>query len=83
MKLLLLAAAAVALSGCATADQKAFYADIQGCQRHYIGSVSAGGVIVAPGFSGSIDVTCEPLAITKANAAKIKADAPAGVVPGK
>jgi hypothetical protein len=75
MKLPILASlAAVALTGCATADQKAFYKDIEGCQRHYIGSVSAGGVVVAPGFSGSIDVTCDPLLMTKANAAKVKGE---------
>ena len=79
MKLLTLAAAAVAvsLSGCATADQKAFYKDIEGCTRHYTGSISAGGIVVAPGFSGSVDVQCDPLLVTKANAAKIKAEATA------
>lgn len=61
-------------SGCATQDQKAFYKDIEGCTRHYTGSVSAGGVVIAPGFSGSIDVQCDPLLMTKANAAKIKAE---------
>lgn len=61
-------------SGCATQDQKAFYKDIEGCTRHYTGSVSAGGIVVAPGFSGSIDVQCDPLLMTKANAAKIKAE---------
>ncbi len=70
----LLAASAIALSGCATQDQKAFYRDIQGCSRSYKGSVSAGGIVVAPGFTGSIDVQCDPLLMTKANAAKIKAE---------
>lgn len=74
---LALVVAGVVLSGCASADQKAFYKDIEGCSRHYIGSVSAGGVVVAPGFSGSIDVTCDPLVVTKANAAKIKDADPA------
>lgn len=69
-----LATTAVLLSGCATQDQKAFYKDIEGCTRHYTGSVSAGGIVVAPGFSGSIDVQCDPLLMTKANAAKIKAE---------
>lgn len=69
-----LAATAALLSGCATQDQKAFYKDIEGCTRHYTGSVSAGGVVVAPGFNGSIDVQCDPLLMTKANAAKIKAE---------
>lgn len=70
----LVTAAALALGGCATQDQKAFYKDIEGCTRHYTGSVSAGGIVVAPGFSGSIDVQCDPLLMTKANAAKIKAE---------
>jgi hypothetical protein len=30
--------------------------------------------VVAPGFSGSVDVQCDPLLMTRANAAKIKAE---------
>jgi len=67
-------ALSVLLGGCATADQKAFYRDIEGCSRHYLGTVSAGGIMVAPGFTGSVDVQCDPLLMTKANAAKIKAE---------
>lgn len=66
--------AAAALGGCATQDQKAFYKDIEGCSRHYQGSVSAGGIVVAPGFTGSVDVQCDPLLMTTANAARIKAE---------
>jgi hypothetical protein len=74
LKLIICAVLALSLSACATQDQKAFYKDIEGCSRHYTGSVSAGGIVVAPGFSGSVDVQCDPLLMTKANAAKIKAD---------
>jgi hypothetical protein len=74
MKIIIALAAAAMLAGCATQDQKAFYKDIEGCSRHYTGSVSAGGIVVAPGFTGSIDVQCDPLLMTKANAAKIKAE---------
>jgi hypothetical protein len=70
------AALALSLSACATADQKAFYKDIEGCQREYTGSVSA-GVLQGGGFTGSVHIQCDPLLMTKANAAKVKAEAPA------
>lgn len=67
MKPIILIPALLALAGCATADQKAFYKDIEGCQREYQGSVSA-GVLQPGGFTGSVHITCDPLLITKANA---------------
>lgn len=72
--LIVAAAAAVMLSGCASADQKAFYKDIQGCSREYTGAISAGVLAGGGGFTGSVHVTCEPLLMTRANAAKIKGE---------
>ena len=73
MRVLLIVAAGVALTGCATADQKAFYKDIEGCSREYTGAIAA-GVLQGGSFTGSIHVQCEPLLMTKANAAKIKSE---------
>lgn len=71
--IIIIAAATVSLSGCATADQKAFYKDIEGCSREYTGAISA-GVLQGGGFTGSVHINCDPLLMTKANAAKIKGE---------
>ena len=56
-RLLILAAAAVALSGCGTTGGKAILDNLQGCERHYNGVVSAG--VMQPGsFSGSVKIDC-------------------------
>lgn len=70
---ILCAAALLGLSACSTVDQKNFYKDIEGCSREYTGAIAA-GVLQGGSFTGSVHVTCEPLLMTKANAAKIKAE---------
>ena len=54
MKILLIGAAALVLSGCQTA-----LAGIQKCERHYVGTVS-GGVIQPTVLAGTADIKCCP-----------------------
>jgi hypothetical protein len=56
MKILAVLALALALAGCATADTRAILDNLQGCERHYNGVVSAG--LVGAGFSGSVKIDC-------------------------
>lgn len=57
MKIILALAATLELAGCATADKAAILENLQGCERHYNGVVSA-GVLGGAGFSGSVKIDC-------------------------
>jgi hypothetical protein len=52
------AVACLSLSACASANTGKLLENLQGCERHYDGVVSAG--IANTGFSGSIKVDCLP-----------------------
>lgn len=60
MSLKLLAGAALAclLAGCNTTSQTKLLDNLQGCERHYDGAVSAG--MTGGQFSGTIKVDCVP-----------------------
>lgn len=61
MKLVALVFAALALAGCGTAGAvnsdtaKAFFQDIQTCDRHYSGSISPTGI----GSGASVQIDCK------------------------
>lgn len=52
----ILLAACVMLSGCAAADRQAVLTNLQGCERHYLGTVNAGPLNA--GFNGSVQIDC-------------------------
>lgn len=47
---------AFGLAGCASADRQAVLHNLEGCERHYLGTVSGG--VVGAGFSGSVRIDC-------------------------
>lgn len=81
MKRFICIAACVALAAFATpvlAAQNELLKDVQGCTRHYDGSVAA-GVLNPVNLTGTLKIDCDPLEITKANAAAIKAKSDAEI----
>lgn len=64
MTYLALALCASAISGCAGIDTKPLLLNLQGCERHYDGVVSAG--LGNTGFTGKIRVDCTPAPQTAA-----------------
>jgi len=56
LALALAAVAALALGGCATNDKMAVLSNLQGCERHYNGAVSAG--VMNAGFTGTVQIDC-------------------------
>lgn len=53
---LVIAALATALVGCSTITQEQVLKNLQGCERHYLGTVSGG--ITGSGFSGAVRIDC-------------------------
>lgn len=66
-------AAAVALSACSTTTTGQMLNNLQGCERHYDGAVSAG--MTGGQFSGTVKVDCVP------EAAKVGTIVPAAASP--
>jgi hypothetical protein len=66
--------AAVALSGCAS-QGAAVLNDLQGCHRHYVGSISPGNVMAPIAFNGAVEIDC-PVGITTGVLVKPAPDAP-------
>jgi hypothetical protein len=68
MKTLLVAggacALALALSGCSTAGQQQVLTNLQGCERHYDGTISAG--MTGGQFAGTVKIDCPHAAVTVA-----------------
>lgn len=60
IRLIALGAVAVALSGCTTIRSDQVLQNLEGCSRHYNGAVSVG---VGGGFTGTVQIDCEPRAI--------------------
>lgn len=58
-RILALAAAALALSGCGSLAGQQVLTNLQGCHRQYEGVVSAG---LGAGFSGTVKIDCPPAA---------------------
>jgi hypothetical protein len=53
---ILICALALSLSACATADRTAVLKNLEGCERHYQGAVSAGPL--SAGFTGTVRIDC-------------------------
>lgn len=75
-RLAVLAAAAVALTGCGALGERFFsepvLTNLQGCERNYSGVVSAG---LGAGFSGSVQIHCPAPVPAPAKAAEPAAEA--------
>lgn len=59
-KVLFLTLVSLALSACSSISGDKLLTNLQGCERHYDGVISAG--IGNTGFSGSVKVDCPPVA---------------------
>jgi hypothetical protein len=67
-----IAAASLALSGCAGLGGQQVLQNLQGCHRHYEGVVSAG---LGAGFSGTVTIDCPPTKATAEAAPVVRPEA--------